>query len=289
MSARISTRTSRTTTRSVRNSRPHLAPLLANPALATLAGGIITLTCTGNSSSALNAIKLKDGIKEGEFTGTGVISWKPVDSTLVYASYSRGYKAGGYNLDRSDLGSALFPRSAANASALRFDPETVNAYEAGIKFSSRQFTLNVAAFRQEFSNFQLNTFNGTNYVVQNIGSCSTSLNGADTDNSAATGACTGNVKYGVLSQGVEIEAGIYPMRNFSVNLGYTLSDTKYRNNLVGSQSGEALDPALFMLAEPAALERAAQCRDHLDQLDAGSRIVGHVGALLCRWPSDLGL
>jgi iron complex outermembrane receptor protein len=225
-----------------------LGPLLANPALATLAGGIITLTCTGNSSSALNAIKLSDGIKEGEFTGTGVISWKPIDSTLVYASYSRGYKAGGYNLDRSDLGSALFPRSAANASALRFDPETVNAYEAGIKFSSRQFTLNVAAFRQEFSNFQLNTFNGTNYVVQNIGSCSTALNGGDTDNSAATGACTGKVKYGVLSQGVEIEAGIYPMRNFSVNLGYTLSDTKYRHNLVGSQSGEALDPALFMLA-----------------------------------------
>jgi iron complex outermembrane receptor protein len=225
-----------------------LGPLLANPALATLAGGIITLTCTGNSSSALNAIKLNDGIKEGEFTGTGVISWKPIDSTLVYASFSRGYKAGGYNLDRSDLGSALFPRSAANASALRFDPETVNAYEAGIKFSSRQFTLNVAAFRQEFSNFQLNTFNGTNYVVQNIGSCSIALNGADTDNSAATGACTGTVKYGVLSQGVEIEAGIYPMRNFSVNLGYTLSDTKYRNNLVGSQSGEALDPALFMLA-----------------------------------------
>ena len=29
------------------------------------------------------------------------VSWKPVDSTLFYASYSRGYKAGGFNLDRS--------------------------------------------------------------------------------------------------------------------------------------------------------------------------------------------
>ena len=33
-------------------------------------------------------------------------------------------------------------------------------------------------FRSDFENFQLNTFNGTNYVVQNIGSCSQSLNGA---------------------------------------------------------------------------------------------------------------
>jgi iron complex outermembrane receptor protein len=83
--------------------------------------------------------------------------------------------------------------------------------------------------------------------VQNIGSCSNSLNGADRDNSSTTGVCTAKVKYGVLSQGVEIEAGIYPARNFAVNLGYTLADTHYKNNLVGSQSGEALDAALFLL------------------------------------------
>lgn len=224
-----------------------LGPLLSNAALATLAGGIITLTCTGNSSSTLNGIVLNDHLSEGQVTGTGVISYKPVDGLLVYGSYSRGYKAGGYNLDRSDLGSALFPRTAANASALRFDPETVNSYEVGFKYSSRKFTLNVAGFRQEFSNFQLNTFNGTNYIVQNIGSCSTSLNGADGDNSATTGVCTSGVKYGVLSQGVEIEAGLYPARNFSVNLGYTFADTRYRHNLVGSKSGEALDPFLALL------------------------------------------
>ena len=51
----------------------------------------------------------------------------------------------------------------------------------------------------------------------------------------------------MLSQGVEIEAGIYPARNFSVNMGYTLADTHYKNNLVGSQNGEALDGALFLL------------------------------------------
>jgi len=226
-----------------------LGGLLSNAALASLAGGIITLSCTGNSSSSLNGLALHDSISEGEFTGTGVLSYKPVSDLMLYASYSRGYKAGGYNLDRSDLSANAFVvPTAASVTRLRFDPEKVNSYEIGAKFSARQFSLNIAGFRQEFQNFQLNTFNGTNYVVQNIGSCSTSLNGADTDNSAVTGVCTGKVKYGVLSQGVEIEAGLYPARNVAVTLGYTLADTKYRHNLVGSQTGEALDNALFLLA-----------------------------------------
>jgi iron complex outermembrane receptor protein len=232
------------------NNLTALSPLLSNAALAAYTGGILTLSCTGNSSSTLSGKTISNSLNESQFTGTGIISYKPIQPLLIYASYSRGYKAGGYNLDRSDLGPAFLASTTVNpnAAALRFDPETVNAYEAGLKYSSRQFTLNVAAFRQEFKNFQLNTFNGTNYIVQNIGSCSASLNGGDRDNSATTGRCTGNVKYGVRSQGVEIEAGLYPARNFAVSLGYTLADTRYQNNLVGSAAGEALDPALFLLS-----------------------------------------
>jgi iron complex outermembrane receptor protein len=136
----------------------------------------------------------------------------------------------------------------ASAANLRFDPETVNAYEVGLKFTSKDFTFNVAGFRQEFKNFQLNTFNGTNFIVQNVSTCGTSLNGADRDASAATGACTGDVKYGVVSQGFELEAGLFPAPNYTVNLGYTYTNTRFRNNLVGSESGQALDPALFLLS-----------------------------------------
>jgi outer membrane receptor protein involved in Fe transport len=231
----------------------NLSPLLASAAvpaeLKTLVGGIITLTCTGNSTSALNGLDLNNGFKEGEFTGTGVISYKPRSDTLVYASYSRGYKAGGYNLDRSDLTANVFS-SPTNASAanLRFDPETVNAYEVGLKFTSKDFTFNVAGFRQEFKNFQLNTFNGTNFIVENISTCGTSLNGADRDASSATGACTAKTQHGVVSQGFELEAGLFPAPNYSVNLGYTYTNTRFRNNLVGSENGQALDAALFLLS-----------------------------------------
>ena len=74
-------------------------------------------------------------------TGTAILSWKPIDHLLVYGSYSRGYKAGGFNLDRSALKSPL-PTFAsvggaqALVSGLQFAPETVNAYELGAKYST---------------------------------------------------------------------------------------------------------------------------------------------------------
>jgi len=229
-----------------------LGSLLANPdpTLRTLAGGIVTLTCTGNSSSTLNALDLQDGFRDSEWTGTAVLSWKPTPQVLTYASYSKGYKAGGYNLDRSDLGGltgVFSPRSNADAAGLRFEPEKVDAYEVGLKYNGRVFNVNLAAFRQEFKTFQLNTFNGSIFIVQNIASCSDDLAGADSDNSAVTGACAGKTKPGVISQGVEVEASIYPASDVAITAGYTYADTHYRRNLVGSSTGEALSNALFLL------------------------------------------
>ncbi|WP_294352261.1 TonB-dependent receptor [uncultured Sphingomonas sp.] len=227
----------------------NLAPLLANPQLASTVAGILTLSCTGNSSSTLNGKSLSDKFSNDEFTGTAVLSWKPVERLMTYASYSRGFKAGGFNLDKSDLGLAYLPQTtlAPNVNNLRFDPETVNAYEIGLKYSSRPFTFNLAAFRSDFTNFQLNTFNGTNFIVQNLSSCKDGLNGGDKDNNATTGRCAGDVGTGVRSQGVELEAGFYPARSVAITMGYTLADTKIRNNIVGSSSGDPLDPALFLL------------------------------------------
>jgi outer membrane receptor protein involved in Fe transport len=221
-----------------------------NAALASAAGSIITLTCTGNSSSQLNGLDIADSFKDGEITGTAVLSYKPSRDLLTYISYSKGYKAGGYNLDRSDLGGpsgVLSPRSNADAAGLRFEPEKVDAYEIGLKYGTRRINLNLAAFRQEFKTFQLNTFNGSIFIVQNIASCSDDLNGGDQDNSLATGTCTGDTKPGVISQGFEIEAALFPVRDLAITAGYTYTDTEYEDNLVGSSDGEALSPALFLL------------------------------------------
>ena len=227
-----------------------------------LAGALIGLSCQGNSTAELNGVSINDKRKESEFTGTGVLSYKPNDDLLFYASYSRGYKAGGFNLDRSALKSPIFPfggqaGTQALVGRLQFDPETVNAFELGGKYSAGGFTLNVSLFRQDFSNFQLNTFDGTVFIVQNVNGCEANLNGDDRDQSkfptapnydpaaATTGACASDdVGYGVRSQGIEIEASARVARDLRLNAGVTFSSTKYRNNLVGTDEGAPLNQAL---------------------------------------------
>jgi len=230
-----------------------LAPVVAGgfgAAAAQAAGGILTLACLGNSSTGLNALDINDSISDGELSGTAVLSFKPSNQSLLYASYSKGYKAGGYNLDRFELGNTgiggavspfvyFSPRSNADASTLRFAAEKVDSFEIGMKYSTRKWSANIAAFRQEFKDFQLNTFNGTGFVVQNINGCSEAL--------GAGGTC-GDTKPGLVSQGIELELTASPIRNVRLSGGLTYAEAKFAKRLVGSSDGQTpLDPALFLL------------------------------------------
>ena len=232
-----------------------LSSFLTNPALAAVAGGIIGLSCQGNSTAELNGVSIRDSRNEDQITGTAILSWKPVDDLLVYGSFARGYKAGGFNLDRSALKSPIATfASAGGAQALvgnlQFDPELVDSYELGAKFSNGPFGLSVSAFRSDFSSFQLNTFNGTVFLVQNVNGCNNLVGGssADTDLSNATGTCaTDDITYGVRTQGIELEASLVPARNFRMAAGLTYAKTTYRDDLIGTKNGAPLDAALRKL------------------------------------------
>ena len=246
-----------------------LASVYTTPALAGLiptANAILGLSCQGNSTAELNGVSINDRRKENKLTGTGVLSYKPNDDALLYASFSRGYKAGGFNLDRSALKVPIFPfggqaGTQALVGALQFDPETVDAYEIGGKYSAGGILFNFALFRQEFKNFQLNTFDGTVFIVQNINGCDGDLGITDEDQSkfptatgnynpaaAASGACdSGDVGYGVRSQGVELEASAKLSRDLRINAGFTYADTRYRGDLVGTDDGSPLNQALRRL------------------------------------------
>lgn len=228
--------------------RALLTPLLATP-LAGLAGGILGLSCQGNSTSELDGVSISDERNENEFTGTAILSWKPTPDLLTYASYSRGYKAGGFNLDRSALSNPLVLNvNALDPSVLQFDEETVDAYEIGLKYATREFGVSVAAFRQEFSNFQLNTFNGSVFLVQTVNGCNDELGDADRDASGATGACeVDNIAPGVIAQGFEIEAGFNPIPDLALTMGLTYANTSYEDDLIGNDTGAPLDPALRLL------------------------------------------
>ncbi len=230
--------------------RALLGSLLGVPSLAGLAGGIISLSCQGNSTSELDGVSLADTRDEDQFTGTAILSYKATPDLLFYGSYSRGYKAGGFNLDRSALTTPVaFNVNTLDPTNLQFEEETVDAFEIGAKYQTRQFGVSVAAFRQEFTNFQLNTFNGSVFLVQNINACKDDLGGADRDNSAATGACASDrTKPGVVAKGVEIEANLSPVRDLTATVGLTYADTSFANNLIGNEDGTPLDPALRLLS-----------------------------------------
>lgn len=228
--------------------RALLSSLLTTP-LASLAGGLIALSCQGNSTAELDGVSISDSRDEDELTGTAILSWKPSPDWLTYASYSKGYKAGGFNLDRSALANPLFLNAnALNTANLQFDAETVDAYELGVKYAGRKWGFSIAAFRQEFSNFQLNTFNGSVFLVQTVNGCDTDLGGGDRDASATTGACApADIAPGVVAKGIEFETSLRPTRDLTVSMGLTYANTSYANNLVGRDDGTPLDPALRLL------------------------------------------
>ncbi|WP_448578211.1 TonB-dependent receptor [Thermaurantiacus sp.] len=208
--------------------------------------------------------------KEDEFTGTVVLSWKPLDGLMVYGSWARGYKAGGFNLDTSALDIVCNPNAGTPAQQaacaaqlarpantvgnarpeaidLQFEAETVESIEIGAKFTRPTFSANLALFRSAFSNFQLNTFNGVNFEVTNTAGCRDDLGGTDSDPSATTGACSPDrLAPGVIAKGVELELFASPMRDVSLTTGITYSDTRYADDLVGTQ-GRPLSPVLFQL------------------------------------------
>jgi len=120
-----------------------------------------------------------DGAREtrddSEFTGTVKVSYDLTPDILLFAGYNRGFKSGGFNLDRSSLESAFVgaalgaPNDGPQLLDLEFDPELVNSYEAGFKSSwyDGRLTLNATGFFSDIEGFQENTFNGTNFVVFN--------------------------------------------------------------------------------------------------------------------------
>jgi iron complex outermembrane recepter protein len=248
--------------RSTVNFTNNLCTALINSPFQAFQGPVCSINATaiGFNGSAPNTTR-----KEDEWTGTAVLAFKPIEDLMIYGSYSKGYKAGGFNLDTSALDRVCNPTFDATcaaklalpantqfnarpeASDLQFDPEKVDAYEVGVKYNGRQFDINIAGFYSKFDNYQLNTFNGLTFEVTNIQSCKDNLNGGDTDGRAATGACAANrVKPGVISKGIEAEFFLYPARNFTVNGGITYLDSKYQRNLTGSR-GSALSPVLFQL------------------------------------------
>lgn len=97
-----------------------------------------------------------------EFTPRASLSFKPDDNNMVYASYSKGFKGGGFDPRGSGTSAPISNPAAGRTYAdiynfLSFDPEKVDSYEVGYKGSllDRRLTLSLAGFHMDYKDVQI--------------------------------------------------------------------------------------------------------------------------------------
>ena len=171
---------------------------------------------------------------ESALTGTFKLDYRWSKALMTYVSYARGYKAGGFNLDRTacpyTVGTALSNACVASITAsghtlvanpqagvgnqaslqplydTSFKPEFVDSYEAGFKSTlfDRTVLFNATAFYQKYKDFQLNAFNGLVFAVASVPE--------------------------VISKGIDADFVWFPTHDLTFQGGITLADTRYTNS-----------------------------------------------------------
>ncbi|MHC3128028.1 TonB-dependent receptor [Brevundimonas sp. GN22] len=164
---------------------------------AALARGVSNaMLCLPWSNPAFNTLRQSESLTDEGVTGMVRAEWQVSDQVRLYGGWSRGRKNGGFNLDRGQTN--LVP-DASRA----FPSERVDAFEVGSKAVLLDDTLllSVAAFRQTYEDFQLNTFLGTTFLVRSIPE--------------------------VRAKGAEVDAIWHPVEGLSVQGGVTYAQTEY--------------------------------------------------------------
>lgn len=106
------------------------------------------------------------------FSGTVGAQYRPSDDVMIYATYNRGFKAGGVNVDANGAGTVINnPNEVPGGVPLdpTYRPETVNAFELGAKteYLNGRARTNISFFYYDISNIQVAQFVGLRFTVLN--------------------------------------------------------------------------------------------------------------------------
>jgi iron complex outermembrane recepter protein len=135
-----------------------------------------------------------------KFTPKVGIDWRPNSDMMLYASWSRGYRSGGFS-----------PRAAtALTASTSFQPETVDSYEIGAKLDllDRKLQVNLAGYVSDYKNMQ-----------QNL-----TLPGGPTGNQTITS----NVAGGALIKGIEFDATLRPVEGLRLTASAAYMESHFR-------------------------------------------------------------
>jgi iron complex outermembrane receptor protein len=172
---------------------------------------------THDKKSLYNAFKTGGVINDGtpisfdKFTPKASIDYRPDNNTLLYASWSRGYRSGGFS-----------PRASTPAQAkVPYQPENVDSYEIGAKLTlfDRKLIFNIDGFIEKYKNMQQNT----------------TIPGGPTGNQTITG----NVAAADI-KGIEADFTARPIPELKFNGSIGILDAKFKNFIAGNSIGNVL-------------------------------------------------
>ncbi len=162
-----------------------------------------------------NLNQLYSAASPAKYTGVlykANLTYKFGEGSLVYATYSDGFRPGGFNRRPCRVPSAICPTNADFVRLGTYIPDKVQNYEIGGKFSllNRSLQLNVAAYQIDWSNVQITVFD------QNISNQTFTTNLID-----------------ARIKGVEGDITWRATQEFTFNSAFSFNDsklTKYRKN-----------------------------------------------------------
>lgn len=137
------------------------------------------------------------------------VEFDATDRTLLYGTFSTGYKAGGFNdgCAAGTVTNGVACNQVRPLDILYYRPETLNSYEIGLKtrFADNAIRLNASAFYYDYKNLQL-----AQLIIVNGGPSSQTSNAAKA-----------RVK------GVEVEAVVTPAPNHRFDASFAYLDAYY--------------------------------------------------------------
>ncbi len=124
----------------------------------------------GGPAGVFNVHDVSGSRKENDFSPGLVISWRPNDDSMYYASVKKGFKGGGFDHQLTAN------QTDATDGRFEFEDEKVLSYEVGakLKLAGGAARLMLSAFRNEYDNLQVSSLIGpSTFSVGNAASAIT--------------------------------------------------------------------------------------------------------------------
>ena len=119
----------------------------------------------------IEAHSIAGKLSEDSFNPMVNVQFDATDDLMIYASYARGTKAGGFDIRSNSLPTST---TVAKPGAFEFQDESADNFEAGLKYKGRDVAFNLSFYRTKYKDLQVNIFDGTlNFNVRNAAAART--------------------------------------------------------------------------------------------------------------------